>query len=989
MLDFLLFLLIVGPTAIPFLSSVLRWAARGATGASTPRPNGLAWRTGLLLVGLLGYWAFHSGSRLYAEYLWWSEDVHQPAAFWTLFWTRWGWGLAFAAAAVLFMGVNLWFARRRTARGVESGAPRLVARGVALVALFTTFLHGLSFGREHWREILLWRQQTPFGIVDPVFNRDAGFYVFSYPFLEQATRWTLGLIGLTLLWLVLIYMLRAAGRLGLRQTGSRGSYTIAVRGPGDPAAWNMLLTHASLLGLLLLIGFMAQTRLTMWGLMFSSRGVVHGPGYTDIHVMLPALRLMFWALGLGAVLLLVAVLARSFSATRKALLAGVALVALVWFLGLVVVPKIVQHYQVTPNETTLEIPYITQNMKFTRMGFALTDDRVEHRDFPPVAPLDRTTLAADSITLANVRLWDWRALESTYDQNQSFRQYYDFSDVDIDRYRVRGTIRQVMLSPRELNQGTFTANAVTWVNMRLIYTHGYGLCMNPTNEFTAEGLPNYWVRDIPPAVIDSALQITRPQIYFGEMTDSHVYVGGRQKEFDFPRGDENVYSSYAGRGGVPLGSGLRRLALALTYDGLRQLTSGDLGNQSRILFRREILHRLRTVAPFLAFDHDPYTVVAGGRLYMLLDAYTTSSHFPYSERLNSGVNYIRNSIKATVDCYDGTVDFYVFDDSDPIIRTWRRAFPGLFKPASEMPATLREHIRYPEDFLSLQADVYSTYHMTDPMVFYNKEDRWAVAREPGPSGDLHRMLPFYAVMKLPGEDREEFVQLLPFTPFSASQPKSNMVGWMAGRCDGDLYGHLLVYRFPKQSLVYGPMQIQARIDQDASISKDLSLWNQQGSSVIRGNLIVLPLQNSLIYTEPFFLQATHSRMPELKRVVVASQERLGYGESFSEALADLVEGPLPSRLYAAITGRTRGSAGTTAGLDTLSAGSVRGVAPARASTSQGLEAAEWQRARAHYIRYLELAGAGRLSEAGEELEKLGQALGVAREGRGGEGRHPQ
>lgn len=986
MLNFLLFLLIVVPTAIPFLHGMFRWAARGGPAGEAPRPAGLAWRIALLAVGLLGYWAVMSGSRLYTEYLWWSEDIRQRAAFWRIFWTRWGWAAAFGALAVAFMGINLWFARRRTSGEVKDGPGRLAARLVALVALIAAFQHGLAFGREHWREILLWRHQTPFGLADPVFNRDVGFYVFSYPFLEQVTRWALGLVGLALLFLVMIYVLRAAGRLGLRPTGLPGSYSLTFRGPGDSAAWNRLLTHASLIGFLLLIGFMVQTRLAMWGLMFSNRGVVHGPGYTDIHFMLPALRIMFWVLGVGAVLLLAAVAARSLSATLKALQAGVALVALVWFFGLVVVPKVVQHYQVSPNETTLEIPYIRHNMKFTRLGFALTDDRVEHRDFPPVASLERASLAADSVTLANVRLWDWRALESTYDQNQSFRQYYDFSDVDIDRYAVKGTIRQVMLSPRELNQRSFTANAVTWVNMRLIYTHGYGLCMNPTNEFTSEGLPNYWVRDIPPVAVDSSLRVDRPQIYFGEMTDRHVYVGGKQKEFDYPRGDENVYASYAGQGGVALGSGLRRLALALNYDGLRQLTSGDLGHRSRILFRRNILPRLRTAAPFLAFDHDPYTVVAGGRLHMVVDAYTVSEHFPYSERLDNGVNYIRNSVKATVDCYDGTVSFYVFDETDPIIQTWWRVFPGLLKPAAAMPSALRDHVRYPEDFLSVQADVYSTYHMTDPLVFYNKEDRWAIPGEPGADGRLHRMLPFYAVMKLPGESREEFVQLLPFTPFSVGQPKNNMVGWMAGRCDGKAYGRLLVYRFPKQSLVYGPMQIQARIDQDASISKDLSLWNQQGSSVIRGNLIVLPLQNSLIYTEPIFLQATHSRMPELKRVVVASQERLGYGATFPEALADLLEGPLPADLYAAIAGHAGGKGPGAALFDTLGAVSGGGLSPGPGAAGQGLEAAEWQRAREHYIRYLELAGVGRLAEAGRELEALGQALGVAREGRGG-GRH--
>ena len=968
MLLFLIFLIFIVPTSLPLIVTAVRSAARGLEDDGSVTRAGWIWRAALPIAGITAYWAFVSLSRVYTDYLWWNDDIGQREAFLTLLWTRWGYAAGFAAVALVFVGVNVWFARRRTAREVEDGSARVLARIAIVVALFTAYRMGISFGLAIWREILLWKHQTPFGIVEPVFHRDAGFYVFTLPLLQKLTGWALGLTVLTLVWVVLVYALRAAGRLGLRPQG-RGSYTVVVRQRGDASVWNRLLTHASVLGFLLFVGLMAKTQLSMWGLLFSARGVVHGAGYTDVHVVLPALRIMFWALLAGAVLLLVAVRARSLSATLKALRAGLALVALVWFFGLVLIPGIVQRYRVSPNETTLEIPYIRHSMQFTRLGFALTDDRVEHRDFPPVATLERAALAADSVTLANVRLWDWRALESTYEQNQSFRQYYDFHDVDIDRYMVEGGIRQVMLSLRELDQRAFTANAATWVNMRLIYTHGYGLCMNPTNEITPEGLPNYWIRDIPPVVKDFAPAVTRPEVYFGELTADHVYVGGAQKEFDYPQGDENVYASYAGRGGVPLGTGIRRLALALSFDGLRQITSSDLGSASKILFRRDVMTRIRTAAPFLRFDHDPYAVVADGRLHILVDAYTTSDHFPYSEKMPYGMNYIRNSVKAVVDCYDGTVRFYVFDAADPLIRAWSGAFPNLFLPYTEMPAALRLHVRYPEDLLSIQAEVYSTYHMTDPRVFYNKEDRWAVALEPDAGGGLRPMLPYYAVLRLPGEEREEeFVQLLPFTPYSANQPKNNMVGWMAGRCDGEAYGRLLVYRFPKQSLVYGPMQIQARIDQDASISKDLSLWNQQGSSVIRGNLIVLPLQNSLIYTEPIFLQATHSRMPELKRVVVASQERLGYGETFADALADLVEGALPEELYAAIGGRGA-SRGESAAADTTSAAGRAEGAPV--VDEDGL-----RRAREHYARYVKLAGEGRLAEAGEELELLGRSLGL-------------
>jgi uncharacterized protein len=959
MLKFLLLIGVVGMAALPLI--LFLWRAREGRRVGSPP----AWSIGLFVAGVFLYAGLISVAGFYIEVLWWRDDLKQAAAFWTLFWSRWNWGLLFAGVAALFMAANLLFVRSRTAADVGSGSGRIAARAVFVIALFIAFRYGLSLGFDHWREILLWRNGESFGLADPIFNRDVGFYLFSYPFLKLATQWFLGLVGLTLVAVVVLYLLRAAGRLGIRP-GPNGRVSFYLR-EAHETGWNRLLTHASLLGALLFLGFIAQSRLAIWGVLHSTRSVVHGPGYTDVHVLIPALNAMSLALAAGFVLLLVAVGARSLSATVKALRAGVVLVVLVWVVGLQVVPGLVQRYKVAPNETTLEIPYIRHNMKFTRIGFGVTDETIDLRDFPAVQPIGERNLVDDAVTLSNVRLWDWRALESTYDQNQSFRQYYDFEDVDIDRYTVGGRTRQVMLALREMNPQTFSENARTWMNMRLVYTHGYGLCMNPTNEFNAEGLPNYWIRDIPPAVVDSSLIVARPEIYFGEMTREHVYVKSSQKEFDFPRGDQNVYTSYAGTGGIPLGSGVRRLALALRFDGLRQITSGDLRSDTRLLFRRDTGSRFREAAPFLSFDHDPYAILAGGRLYIMIDAYTTSTYFPYSERLSNGMNYIRNSVKGTIDCYDGTIRFYVYDERDPLIRAWRKVFPDLLRPASEMPEEIRRHVRYPEDFLSIQAHVYSTYHMTDPLVFYNKEDRWAIARETLGGGEPREMLPYYAVLKLPGETREEFVQLVPFTPYSVNQPRNNMVGWMAGRCDGRHYGKLLVYRFPKQSLIYGPMQIEARIDQDAVISKDLTLWNQQGSSVIRGNLIVLPLSNSVLYTEPIFLQATHSRMPELKRVVVASQDRLGYGASFDEALGNLVSMTNMVTLGEAV--RLTDLPGR-AGADTSRAGG-RPDAP----TPDDLA-----RARELYRRYLELSGAGRLAEAGRELERLGEALGVRRDG---------
>lgn len=982
MLDLLVFLATVGLFGLPLLLGFGRWRAASGRGGLEPSlaPRDLKFRLGLALAGLCGWLFLRWYFDFYVDRLWWTEDARQPMAFWTIFWARWGQGLVFSIPAVLFVGINLFWARRRAAEEqAAGGAGRVLARILGAGLLLMAFRHGMALGEEHWREILLYRHQVPFGLSEPIFGRDAGFYVFSYPFLKLLADWGRDLVLLTIVGTGAVYLVRAGAQLGIRTTPTATGTRIYMVREHTDRLWNRVLTHLSILGALLLVGFMFETRLATWGLLFSTRGAVFGPGYTDVNVLKPAYILMMGALGLGIILLLRAALAHSLKATVQAIVAGFVLVTGVWVLGLGVVPTLVQRYRVSPNETTLEIPYIRHNLKFTRHGFALTDDRVEVRDFPPVEPITRATLEADTLTLSNVRLWDWRALEATYDQNQSFRQYYDFHDVDIDRYQVGGRTRQVMLALRELNQASFSENAATWVNLRQVYTHGYGLCLNPTNEVNAEGLPNYWVRDIPPVSTDSALVVRRPEIYYGELTTSPVYVRTGQKEFDYPRGDENVYADYSGAGGIAIGSGFRRLALAMRLDGIRQLTSADMRPDSKLLLRREVMSRLRTLAPFLAFDDDPYVVLADGRLYIMADAYTTSRWFPYSERTAGGLNYIRNSVKATVDCYEGTVRFYIFDETDPLIQAWARAFPTLFSPQSELSPALRAHIRYPEDLLAIQARTYATYHMTDPLVFYNKEDRWAIARE-NAGGDMGEMLPYYAVMKLPGESREEFVQLLPFTPYSVNQPKNNMVAWMAGRCDGSDHGRILVYRFPKQTLVYGPMQVEARIDQDANISKDLTLWNQQGSSVIRGNLIVLPLVTGLLYTEPIFLQATHSRMPEMKRVVVASQERLGYGETFPAALADLIGEPLTPRIYHAITGRWPDGEGAYAALgDTALAAGTSGSTSQRETT--GPDAADLEAARAHYRRYLELAGNGRLEEAGKELQRIGELLGV-RPGRG-------
>lgn len=930
---------------------------------------------GLLLPAavLIGIWvALRGSASLWVDWLWWHEELKQGDTFRRLLEAEWGWGLAFGALSLVVTALNLWFARRRTS-GEMAGQSSLLVRFAGAAVLILAVQSGFGFGFRHWPEIMLWQHRQPFGLIEPIFNKDAGFYVFTLPLLERILAFSMGLLFLNMIGVAALYLLRASGRFGMQPTGTPGQFRLVVSPVTQIGQfWNRLLSHQSVLGAALFLLFAVQAQLSIWGLMFSPHGVVYGPGWTDVHVYLPAYRVLIAALILGAVLLVWAALAHGLKATMTAIQMGLALVVAVWVFGLNIIPGVIQRYKVSPNETTLEIPFIRHNMAFTRHGFGLMDSQVDTRDFPPLAKLNPASLEADSLTLKNLRLWDWRALELTYDQSQSFRQYYDFYDVDIDRYVVDGSIRQVMLALREMNPASFAEKALTWVNQRQVYTHGYGACMNPTNEFTPEGLPNYWLRDIPPVASHSEVAITRPEVYFGELTRGHVYVRTGQQEFDYPSGDSNAYTTYNGSGGIPLGSGLRRLALALKFDGIRQLTSSDMTAESRILFRREVHERVSTMAPFLRFDSDPYAVVIDGRLVIMLDAYTTSDHFPYSERLKGGLNYIRNSVKCVVDCHDGTVTLYAVDEQDPILAAWRAAFPELIRPGADFPPGLRAHFRYPEDLLSIQARVYATYHMTDPQVFYNKEDRWAIASESLGQAETEEMLPYYAVMRLPGEAKEEFVQLIPFTPYTARGPgRNNMVAWMAGRCDGDHYGKLIIYRFPKQSLVYGPMQIEARIDQDAVISKDLTLWNQQGSSVIRGNLIVVPLEGALLYTKPIFLQATHSRMPELKRVVVASQDRLGYGSSYAEALADLIEQPLSGPLYHAVTGRWP-AGGSTAMEDSDSTSTSKG-----ASADVSIDPDRVIAARRLYRRYLELMGLGRAGEAGELLEQLGRELGSA------------
>jgi uncharacterized protein len=641
------------------------------------------------------------------------------------------------------------------------------------------------------------------------------------------------------------------------------------------------------------------------------------------------------------------------------MLAAVAPAALV-YLVVGLIGWYVGSFVVRPNQLVRERPYIAHNIEQTRKAFAL--DRIAQLPFPAESGLEAVDVANNQETLQNIRLWDWRALQDTLRQIQEIRTYYDFPDIDIDRYEIDGSIRQMMLAVRELNVERLPESSRNWINEKLVYTHGYGITMNPVNGFTPEGLPDLFLSDMPLQTRIAALTVTRPEVYFGELTNNDVYVRTRQQEFNYPQGETNNLTSYEGTGGIPLGGFFRRLLIALDRGDLAKLPfSDDVTAESRLLMRRNVRERVETLAPFLTFDADPYIVVtAGGRLVWMLDAYTTSATYPYSRHYRlgrQGINYMRNSIKATVDAYDGTVSFYVFDSEDPIILAYRNMFPGLFKDAAAMPPDLRKHVRYPELMLKLQAAVYGLYHVTLPEVFYNREDLWTVPSEVGLDAQRRQatqmMEPNFVLMKLPGEPTIEFVEILPFTPSN----RNNMIGWIAGRSDGPNYGTAVVYNFPKSKLVDGPLQIEARIDQDPQLSGQLTLWNQQGSHVRRGSLIVIPVGRALLYAEPIYLQAERSPMPQLRLVVLALQDRLAYGPTFEAASA---------RLF---------GAGTSIGSTQLATSSPPGAggsrpiveAPGGAASPVDVLISEAARDLADYQR---LTADGKLGEAGQRLEAL-------------------
>lgn len=733
---------------------------------------------------------------------------------------------------------------------------RLIIPAVALlVGLFIGFSQA-----SNWDTILKWLYAAPFGRSDPLFGRDLGFYFFSLPLYELIRDWALLIIFLSAAISVCLYWVRG---------------DVSYQPPGLPVLSPGAIKHLSgLLAAYFLVkagGYILER----YDLLTSNNGVVFGAAYTDVHLRLPLL------IALAGAALLAAVLC-AFNIWLTGMRLPVFAVALVFAVSLIetVVPGLFQSYWVKPDELKLESRYIANNIELTRYGFAL--DHITSAPFPAKGKLTPEVIAANDATIQNIRWWDPRPLLDTYRQLQELRLYYDFHDMDIDRYVIDGSYREVMLSARELNQSKLPADAQTWINQRFKFTHGNGIAMNPVNRFDEEGLPVFYVKDIPP-VGPPELRIDRPEIYFGEETRNYVVVGGDTKEFDYAKGQENVYNVYQGRDGVSLGSLWTRALFAWYFGDFKLLISDNITSSSRILFRRLIQDRIQRIAPFLRLDHDPYIVVSDGRLIWLQDGYTASDALPYSQRSRAnGINYIRNAVKIAVDAYDGNPVFYVADPADPIVQTYQRIFPSLFRSMDSMPASLRSHIRYPEDLFILQANVYGTYHMKDPEVFYNKEDLWSFPKE-SHKGQTSIMQPYYTIMRLPGEAREEFILMLPMVPNN----RDNMIAWLAARCDGANYGKVIEFAFSKEKLIYGPAQIEARIDQDTTISQQLSLWNQTGSRVIRGNLLVIPIDDTLLYVEPLYLSAESRQLPELKRLIASTGDRVVMAQNVEPLFAAL------------------------------------------------------------------------------------------------------
>ena len=915
-------------------------------------------RTLLLLLVLLFLIIFSARTAVsyYVDALWYSS-LNFRAVFWKTLGLEWTVFAVFLVAT--FAALYGWFAiLMRVCRPELQGAGTIrfgnriidlpvqrVLHTAALIGAVVISLATAASMMSDWPKFALyWFQPHPAGaVLDPIFARPVGFYLFSLPVWQSVSGWLL-MIAVLVCAIAVVFVVISGGAQLIEQ--HRFDHTA-------PLPWRAISISAALLLLVVAL----RVYIGRIELLLEDHTVFGGVTYTDAHVQITGMFLVCIALVIGAAIALINLGSRP--RLRWIVLAPVPAIASyfimqisAWYVG---------SFIVKPNQLVREQPYIAFNIDSTRRAYAL--DRLVQRQFPAETTLDAADPDHNQATLENIRLWDWHALQDTLRQIQEIRTYYDFPDIDLDRYQIDGQVRQVMLAAREMSVEKLPESSRNWINEKLIYTHGYGITMNPVNGFTPEGLPTLMLSNMPIQSTVPSLQVNRPEIYYGELTDTDVYVKTRQKEFNYPQGETNSLTSYEGSGGIRMGGFLRRALIAFDRGDLGKVPfSDDINPDSLLLMRRNIRDRVQELAPFLTFDSDPYVILGDdGRLSWMLDAYTISDTYPYATHYQLGdasINYIRNSVKVVVDAYNGATTFYVFDQADPIIAAWRSIFPALFRDASAMPQDIRRHVRYPELLLKMQATVYGLYHMTDPTVFYNREDLWTIASEVGlkQAGEqaAQPMEPNFVLMKLPGESGEEFVAILPFTPSN----RNNMIGWIAGRSDGANYGTAIVYDFPKTRLVDGPLQIEARIDQNAQLSGQLTLWNQQGSHVRRGTLLVIPCGKALIYAEPIYLQAERSPMPELRLVVLALQDKLAYGATFEAAMRSLFGGATSSVNAEPVSAEAPRAAPSSPG------------APNAAPDLNGLIDA----AARDLNDYQRLTAEGKMAEAGQKLEQLKQKL---------------
>ena len=850
---------------------------------------------------------------VYPNWLWFGNLKLAPV-FWTMALGKYGVAAVIWFLIIVTLAVNLYAAQRLHKPGEHkiteiAGMP---VSGKSLNTLILAAILVVSFviaskGSMHWNMVLSYLNQHPFGSDDPIFDKDISFYVFSLPFYlfvrEQLLIIVLFAALVTVIWYVKDGGVQIVGELVLAEDRPASLPKVKV---ADNVGKHLLM----LAGILVLLAAWGY-HLKAYGVLYSTQGPAFGASYTDVSIRVIVYRL----LTLLSFLMCLFIIFNAFRLKIKLLLISTG----IWVGAIVIfatgLPVLVQQFVVKPNELAKESPYIAHNIDFTRRAYNLNN--IKEVDFEVNNNLTVEDIKNHDVTIQNIRVWDERPLLQTYRQIQSIRLYYDFNNVDVDRYLIDNQYRQVMLAARELVVDQLPPQAQTWVNRHLIYTHGYGLAMSPVNEVTAEGLPQLMIKDVPPA-LDINLKIDRPEIYFGEKTTEYILVKTKTQEFDYPKGDKNVYTNYQGQGGVLIDSFMKRMLFAIEFQDPQILFTTYLTPESRIMFNRRIRSRVIAIAPFLAYDTDPYMVVSGGRLFWIQDAYTASNMYPYSKRSKTPfrkkeLNYIRNSVKVIIDAYSGQVAYYMIDTQDPILKTYSKIYPALFKSLEEMPADLKKHLRYPNDLFEIQVQTYAKYHMQDVQVFYNQEDLWEPPDEI--YGDNRQMMkPYYIIIKLPDEAKEEFLLMLPYTPAK----KDNMIGWLAARSDLPHYGNLLVYKLSKEKLAYGPMQIEARIDQQTDISRELSLWGQRGSRVIRGNLLAIPVSDSFIYVEPIYLEAeqepeqqaqaapspkggrtpqpqqparparqgitTTAALPELKRIIVALGSRVAMEEKLDHAL---------------------------------------------------------------------------------------------------------